>query len=208
MQPSDPNQVPLQVVARYVGTYVKTEDTPADGRPEFAFVGRSNVGKSSLINMLVGEKDLARVSQTPGKTQTLNYYLVNDNWYLVDLPGYGYARVSKVLRSQWEKMLSYYLRNRAPLRTLFVLLDSNVPPQKSDMAFLEKMASWRIPFSVVLTKTDRLNQKTRIQQMRLYEEALGELFDPKPNIFTSSAVRGFGRRDLIDYIETISQQGA
>ena len=125
--------------AFYIGSFPSEHKCPKDGKPEYAFIGRSNVGKSSLINMLTGRKDLARTSKKPGKTQMLNYYLINESWYIVDLPGYGYAKISKSKRKEWSKMIHAYLQKRETLQVAFVLLDSNIPPQKIDMEFINWM---------------------------------------------------------------------
>ena len=142
--------------ADFVGSYPSLNQCPQSRQPEYAFIGRSNVGKSSLINMITGRKGLAKVSNTPGKTQFINYFQINGNWHLVDLPGYGYARISKSKRAAWEKMIANYLQNRANLVCTFVLLDAYIPPQPIDMEFINWLGEIQIPFVIVYTKTDRI----------------------------------------------------
>lgn len=185
--------------ASFLGSFVRLDACPKPDRHEFAFIGRSNVGKSSLINMLTGQKQMAKVSGTPGKTQTINYYDIDGIWYIVDLPGYGYARVSKTLREQWEKMISFFLRNRTSITCLFVLLDSNVPPQKADLDFMKKLTEWKVPFAIILTKTDRLNQSERTKSLRSYEKAVEEQWSVPPNVFLSS-IKGLGRNEILGFI--------
>ena len=144
---------------RYVGSYPSISSCPKDERPEYAFIGRSNVGKSSLINMLLGRRALARVSKTPGKTQHLNFYMVDGAWYVVDLPGYGYARISKKKRHEWEKIIEGYLQKRRTLQCAFVLVDACVKPQLIDVEFINWMGKARIPFVIVYTKTDKLKNR-------------------------------------------------
>ncbi|HNM33165.1 MAG TPA: ribosome biogenesis GTP-binding protein YihA/YsxC, partial [Chitinophagales bacterium] len=141
--------------AKFIGAFPKTDDCPQTDLPEFAFIGRSNVGKSSLINLITGMRDLAKVSQTPGKTQTINLFLIDEYWHLVDLPGYGYARVSKSTREVFSKMIKFYISNRMQLLTLFVLIDSSIPPQKIDVDFIDWLGEMRIPFAIIFTKTDK-----------------------------------------------------
>ncbi|MEL7427126.1 MAG: ribosome biogenesis GTP-binding protein YihA/YsxC, partial [Bacteroidota bacterium] len=139
----------------FKGSFPEQRQAPKDGKPEFAFIGRSNVGKSSLINMLTGRTGLARISNVPGKTQHLNYYLINDGWYLVDLPGYGYARVSKKLRKTWRLMMEHYFKKRESLQCVFVLVDGNIGPQQVDIEFINWLGEMGIPFILIYTKTDR-----------------------------------------------------
>jgi GTP-binding protein len=146
--------------AAYVISSPDHTKSPAPDRPEYAFIGRSNVGKSSLINMLVGNDKLAKTSATPGKTQLINHFSINDEWYIVDLPGYGFAKVSQSERRRWEQMIENYLRKRENLVTVFVLIDSRHSPQKIDLEFLERLRKWNIPFCLVFTKSDKENQRT------------------------------------------------
>ncbi|MFN7117676.1 MAG: ribosome biogenesis GTP-binding protein YihA/YsxC, partial [Saprospiraceae bacterium] len=147
--------------ALYKGSFPSEAQAPRDGLPEYAFIGRSNVGKSSLINMLCQRKDLAHTSAKPGKTQMLNYYLINEDWYLVDLPGYGYAQISKTKRHQWERMTRGYLSKRETLQCAFVLIDANVAPQQSDVEFINQLGEMQLPFVICYTKTDRLKDEER-----------------------------------------------
>lgn len=191
--------------AVFVGSFARADDCPTTPLPEYAFIGRSNVGKSSLVNLLTGRKALAKVSSTPGKTQLLNYFIVNKSWHLVDLPGYGYARVSKTSRAKWEKMIHHYLLKREQLTCLFVLLDSSIGPQEIDMAFLQKLGELRIPFAIVYTKTDRDTQNNiqkNIQQIR--QRILKDWADV-PNEFSTSASKGRGREDILQFIESMNQ---
>lgn len=191
--------------ANYVGSYVALAKCPKGDKPEYAFIGRSNVGKSSLINMLCGRKALARVSNTPGKTQTLNFYDIDDTWFVVDLPGYGYARVAKTQREQFGSMISLYVRRREILQCTFVLIDSNIPPQKIDLEFIGKLGEWGIPFACVFTKADRISKKQVIENVEKFKEALLKTWDALPVMFVTSAEKGTGREEVIEYIENINE---
>lgn len=188
--------------ARYISSTVSFEDMPADQRPEFAFTGRSNVGKSSLINALCRQKDLAKTSSTPGKTQVVNHFLINDEWYLVDLPGYGYARVSKDQRVKFLSLITTFVAERDPLRMTFVLLDSRVKPQSIDMEFLEFLQNERLPFAVVLTKIDRLNQREQHQNTMAYQAALTAIGAADAPLLRTSANSGRGCKELLALIES------
>ena len=142
--------------AEFTISNTEVSKCPLDGKPEFAFIGRSNVGKSSLINMLTSKKGLAKTSGTPGKTQLINHFLINEHWYLVDLPGYGFAKVSISSRRRWEQMIENYLRKRENLTKIFVLIDSRHSPQKIDLEFLDQLRIWEVPFSLIFTKTDKV----------------------------------------------------
>lgn len=185
----------------YTGSYGKVESCPTDKKPEFAFIGRSNVGKSSLINMLCGRKDLARVSQKPGKTQSINYYTINDDWHLVDLPGYGYARTSKTNRSTFSEMIRNYLTKRKEMCTAFVLIDSNIPPQKLDLAFITFLGENAVPFSIVFTKADRIKANELAKNVAAFKKEVLKIFEVLPNIFISSAERRNGKEDILTFIE-------
>lgn len=185
----------------YTGSYGKVESCPIDKKPEFAFIGRSNVGKSSLINMLCGRKDLARVSQKPGKTQSINYYTINDDWHLVDLPGYGYARTSKTNRSTFSEMIRNYLTKRKEMCTAFVLIDSNIPPQKLDLAFITFLGENAVPFSIVFTKADRIKANELAKNVAAFKKEVLKIFEVLPNIFISSAERRNGKEDILTFIE-------
>lgn len=194
--------------ASFVGSFTRADDCPRADLPEFAFIGRSNVGKSSLINLLTGRKALAKVSSTPGKTQLLNYFLINKSWHLVDLPGYGYARVSKTSREQWAKMIRHYLAKRKQLRCLFVLLDSSIEPQESDMEFLRKLGQQGIPFAIVYTKTDRDSQHIIQKNIKAIRERILKDWESLPNEFQTSSAKGRGREDLLEFMEYLSgEQG-
>lgn len=185
----------------YLGSYGKVEDCPKENiKPEFAFIGRSNVGKSSLINMLCGRKDLARVSQKPGKTQSINYYAINDVWHLVDLPGYGYARTSKTNRATFGKMIVNYLTRRKELQCAFVLIDSNITPQKIDLEFVSFLGKSSVPFVIVFTKADRIKQNELAKNVAAFKKELLKLFNDMPNTFISSAERRTGREELLGFV--------
>lgn len=168
--------------------------------PEYAFIGRSNVGKSSLINMLCQRKSLAKVSSTPGKTQLINHFLINDNWYLADLPGYGYAKVSKVKRTKFHNFTLDYLRNRENLMCTFVLVDSRIKPQTIDLEFFEFCGTKKIPFVIVFTKFDKLKKTEKEKNIALYQEKLLESWNALPPMFFTSAVKGTGRDEILDFI--------
>jgi GTP-binding protein len=185
----------------YTGSYGKLENCPTDGKPEFAFIGRSNVGKSSLINMLCGRKELARVSQKPGKTQSINFYTINDDWHLVDLPGYGYARTSKTNRSAFGEMLRTYLTKSSKLVTAFVLIDSNIPPQRLDIEFITFLGKNAVPFSIVFTKADRIKPNELAKNTAAFKREMFKMFDESPNYFVSSAERSTGRDDILQFVD-------
>lgn len=187
--------------AQFVGSFVREDKCPTDKLPEYAFIGRSNVGKSSLINMLTNKKDLAKVSGTPGKTQTINYFLIDNLWYMVDLPGYGYARISQTKRAEWEKMIHYFLKNRKTLQYVFVLIDSMIPPQKIDIDFLNWLGANRIPFVIVYTKTDRLLSKDLKKNIKNIQTALLQHWNALPPQFVTSAERKLGQAEILKFIE-------
>lgn len=176
---------------------------PEDGKPEFAFIGRSNVGKSSLINMLVNNKNLAKTSGRPGKTQLINHFSINKEWYLVDLPGYGYAKASKVSREKWEKFIAEYLTKREPLSNVFVLLDSRLEPQKIDLEFMNWCGEKQIPFSMVFTKIDKLSSSALAKNLAKYKKEMLKYWDALPPVFTSSSESAFGKEKILNYIEQI-----
>ena len=169
--------------------------------PEFAFIGRSNVGKSSLINMLMGNKSLAKTSGTPGKTQLINHFIVNEKWYLVDLPGYGYAKVSKNQRDKWQKLISNYLIQRTALTLVFVLLDSRLEPQKIDLEFINWLGENQIPQCLVFTKTDKLTHPKRDKNIAHYKKVLLGYWEELPPIFITSAEKKEGMQEILDFIE-------
>jgi len=172
--------------------------------PEYAFIGRSNVGKSSLINMITGLKALAKVSQTPGKTQLINHFLINDNWYLVDLPGYGYAKVSKSSRKAFSEIITNYILKRDNLQCLFVLVDSRLEPQENDITFINWLGQNHIPFALIFTKTDKINSATLQTNMAIYKREMLNYWEELPKIFSCSAVTRTGREDILNYIEEIN----
>ncbi len=176
---------------------------PDDGLPEFAFIGRSNVGKSSLINLLTGQKKLAKISSTPGKTQLINHFVINDEWYLVDLPGYGYAKASKSARSTWEKFIADYLTKRKTLMNIFVLLDSRLEPQKIDMEFINWCGEKQLPFVMVFTKIDKLSSSALQKNLLKFKKEMLTTWEELPPIYTTSSVSGFGNEPILNYISQI-----
>lgn len=184
----------------YFASYHKEEICPKDNKPEFAFIGRSNVGKSSLINMLIDRRDLARVSKEPGKTQSLNYYIVNNDWYLVDLPGYGFAKTSKSMRESWGKMIKDYLIKRKTLVTAFVLIDSRHTLQKIDKEFLEWCGENEVPFNIIYTKADKNKALALQSNIESIENELLNTWEELPNRFVSSAEEKKGKEDILSFI--------
>jgi GTP-binding protein len=177
---------------------------PRDGRPEYAFIGRSNVGKSSLINMLTGRKGLAMTSSTPGKTQLINHFLINGEWYIVDLPGYGYAHLGKSMRGKISAIIETYLTQRSALTCLFVLLDCRHEPQKIDLEFINRLGELGIPFSIIFTKTDKISQSRLNGNVENYRRHLLETWEELPPVFCTSAEHKNGREEVLDYIEKIN----
>ena len=178
---------------------------PQDGRPEYAFIGRSNVGKSSLINMLTGVKGLAKTSGRPGKTQLINHFLINNEWYLVDLPGYGYARTSKSSREAWGTMIRDYFLHREQLTNTYVLVDSRLTPQRIDLEFISFLGQNGVPLTIVFTKTDKEKQREVMGNIKAMKQALGEIWEELPPMLLTSSVTGYGRDALLEQIETINQ---
>lgn len=178
---------------------------PQDGRPEYAFIGRSNVGKSSLINMLTGVKGLAKTSGRPGKTQLINHFLINKEWYLVDLPGYGYARTSKSSREKWSQMMRDYFLHREALTNVFVLIDSRIPPQRIDLEFLEFLGTNGVPLCIVYTKTDKEKQREVMANIKAMKAVLKEQWEELPPMYLTSSLTGYGRDAVLDCIESINQ---
>ncbi len=191
--------------ARFLISNSDPAKCPTDRKHEYAFIGRSNVGKSSLINMLTGRKDLAKTSSTPGKTMLINHFLVNDEWYIVDLPGYGYAKRSKDDRIKLEKMIKNYIATREEMTNLFVLVDSRHDPQKIDLEFMAWLGENGIPFSIVFTKMDKLTPTAGKKQIASYCEALLEQWDELPPIFKTSSEDRRGRDAILDYIEEMNR---
>jgi GTP-binding protein len=190
--------------ADFVCSYPRADMCPKDGRAEFAFIGRSNVGKSSLINMLTQRKGLAKVSGTPGKTQLINFFLINKQWHLVDLPGYGYAKLSKEKQAGLAKMIAMYMKTREDLALAFVLIDVNInPPSKIDLEFINSLGEIGVPFALVFTKCDRLGATTAQKHIDAFMAALADTWETLPHYFLSSSERTRGREEILDYINGI-----
>ena len=190
--------------AEFKCSNTRTDKLPPPALPEYAFIGRSNVGKSSLINMLTQRKGLAKTSQTPGKTQLINHFLINDNWYLVDLPGYGYARTSRSNRGEWERFIRYYLKNRESLQCVFVLIDSRLDPQKADLDFCFWLGEQGIPFVLVFTKADKQSKLKTAQSVEGFKKALLQYFEEVPQQFITSSETREGRDELLSFISEIN----
>jgi len=182
------------------------EGCPKPEMPEYAFIGRSNVGKSSLINMLTNQSKLAKTSNTPGKTQLINHFLINHSFYIVDLPGYGFAKVSQNTRATWEKMIAGYLQHRPNLMTVFVLIDSRHEPQNIDLEFLRKLGAWGVPFNVIFTKADKSTQREAAKHARQFIDAMKKEWEFIPRSFITSAVKFLGRKDILGYIDELNKE--
>ncbi len=191
--------------ARFVVSNTDYRKCPPEIKHEYAFIGRSNVGKSSLINMLTGRAGLAMTSATPGKTMLINHFLVNDSWYIVDLPGYGYARRSKADRNRLEGIIKSYILGREQMTNLFVLIDSRHEPQKIDMEFMEWLGENGVPFSIVFTKMDKQSATAGEKKIALYLEKMLETWEELPPVFKTSSEKGLGREALLDYIEEMNR---
>jgi GTP-binding protein len=187
--------------ASFVKSSTALNQCPPPDKPEFGFIGRSNVGKSSLINMLTGWSKLARISGEPGKTRTINHFLINDQWYLVDLPGYGYAKVPVKMREQWVKSTRDYIIKRDNLVCLFVLLDSRHIPQKADLEFMEFLGRAGIPFARVFTKSDKIGPAALENAVNTYDNEMLKIWESLPSTFISSATKKSGRDQILDFIE-------
>ncbi|GAA4416394.1 ribosome biogenesis GTP-binding protein YihA/YsxC [Nibrella viscosa] len=179
---------------------------PPPKKPEYAFIGRSNVGKSSLINMLTGRNSLAKTSGRPGKTQLINHFIINNNWFLVDLPGYGYAKVSKTEREKWGTMIDTYLTTRPNLICTFVLVDARIDPQPIDLEFMAKLGEKGLPFVIVFTKTEKLSKTALDKQLTQYRQTMLETWEDVPQIFITSAVSGAGRDEILSFIQSLNQE--
>ena len=190
--------------AEFVISNSRVEKCPTTGLPEYAFIGRSNVGKSSLINMLTARKGLAMTSQKPGKTQLINHFIINDAWYLVDLPGYGYARLGKDSRDSLRRMIEDYVLERKELVLLFVLLDCRHDPQKIDLEFIQWLGEEGVPFALVFTKADKLSKGRLAANVEAYKAKLHEEWEELPPIFITSSEERMGRDELLGYIEEIN----
>lgn len=191
--------------ARFISSFTDLSRLPTDQKIELAFIGRSNVGKSSLINMLCNEKKLAKTSSQPGKTQTINHFLINDHWYLVDLPGYGYAKVSKDKRERWGSMIRNYVLKRETLYCVFVLVDSRLEPQKIDLEFINWLGEKEIPFSIIFTKCDKLGRNTLHSHFSKYQKKLKEVWVELPPMFQTSSETQQGKDELLSYFAEILQ---
>ena len=189
------------ISAEFVCSNTDYKQCPPPDKPEFAFIGRSNVGKSSLINMLVSRKGLAKTSGTPGKTQLINHFVINENWYLVDLPGYGFAKISQTTREKWEKMIRDYLLKRENLLSTLVLIDARLEPQQIDLTFMEWLGEHQIPFVIVFTKSDKLTKNELASNLSAYKKKLSESWEPLPQLIVTSSEKSTGRKELMDYLD-------
>lgn len=192
--------------AAYVKSSALVSQCPQHGRPEYAFIGRSNVGKSSLINMLTGNSKLAKTSAQPGKTLLINHFIINNDWYLVDLPGYGFAKRSKTERDRLERMIRSYILQRESMANLFLLIDCRHEPQQVDLDFMHWLGQSGVPFSIVFTKADKLSHARLMANVSAYLTRLGEEWEPLPPHFITSAETRLGRDEVLDYIETINKE--
>ncbi|MCK0110435.1 ribosome biogenesis GTP-binding protein YihA/YsxC [Flavobacteriaceae bacterium S0825] len=192
--------------AEFVVSNQDVAKCPNNNIPEYAFIGRSNVGKSSLINMLTDRKSLAKTSGRPGKTQLINHFIVNDNWYLVDLPGYGYARVSKSTKKVFQKFITAYFEKRKQLVSAFVLVDIRHKPQPIDLEFMQWLGESTIPFSIIFTKADKLKPKAIENHIEDYKNILLETWEEMPNYFVTSASKKIGKNALLEYIDSINKE--
>ncbi len=194
--------------ARFVVSSAELAQCPPATLPEYAFIGRSNVGKSSLINRLTAHGKLAKTSGTPGKTQLINHFIINDAWYLVDLPGYGYAKVSQREREKWQKMIRSYLRNRDTLVCCFVLIDSRLPPQQVDLDFLRYLGEQGVPFVIAFTKADKQSARQTDENVTLFVDRLLETWEEVPATFVTSSESGLGREEMLAFITDVNKTWA
>jgi len=190
--------------AEFVASYTGFDKCPDTKLPEYAFVGRSNVGKSSLINMLLERKQLAKTSQTPGKTQLINHFLINGKWYLVDLPGYGFAKISKSKRGEFSRIIKDYTEFRQSLVCLFVLIDSRHEPQNNDLLFMQWLGEKQIPFAMIFTKSDKLTKSKLAENMEVYKKTMLEKWETLPELFISSSETKLGREEILSYIQKLN----
>ena len=179
---------------------------PKPDKPEYAFIGRSNVGKSSLINLICDNEKLAKTSASPGKTQLINHFIINGDWYLVDLPGYGFAKVSQSSRRRWEQMIENYLRKRENLTNVFVLIDSRHRPQKIDLEFINQLGQWEIPFNLIFTKADKSTQKEVAANVKAFLNEMRKTWQFLPQHFVTSAVKKTGRKEILKFIEECNKR--
>ena len=187
--------------AEFICSNTRVDLSPQEAIPEYAFIGRSNVGKSTLINMLVERKKLAKTSSTPGKTRLINHFKINDQWFLCDLPGYGYAKVSKKERETFGKMIERYATQRSNLVCFFVLIDARIPPQQIDLDFIEWLGDSNLPFVLVLTKIYKINQTGKSKNLELLKAELSQSWEELPKIFETSAIKGTGKEQVMGFIE-------
>ena len=192
--------------AEFICSNTRVDLCPQEAIPEYAFIGRSNVGKSSLINMLVERKKLAKTSSTPGKTRLINHFKINNQWFLCDLPGYGYAKVSKKERESFAKMIEKYATQRSNLVCFFVLVDARIPPQQLDLDFIEWLGDSNLPFVIVLTKVDKINQTGKSRNLELLKKELLQSWDELPLIFETSATKGTGKDQVMEFIENTNKK--
>jgi len=192
--------------AEFICSNTRVDLCPKEQIPEYAFIGRSNVGKSSLINMLVERKKLAKTSSTPGKTRLINHFKINNEWFLCDLPGYGYAKVSKKERETFGKMIEKYATQRSNLVCFFVLIDARHPPQQIDLDFIEWLGDSELPFVIALTKVDKINQTGKSKNLGLLKIKLSEMWEELPLIFETSAEKGTGKEEVMDFIENTNKK--
>lgn len=190
--------------ARFIISNTDVAKCPKPNKPEYAFIGRSNVGKSSLINMLTNKKALAKISGKPGKTRLINHFLIDDQWYMVDLPGYGYAKIGLTERKKWESFIRKYILTRENLYCLFVLIDSRHEPQKADLEFMEWLGLSQIPFAMVFTKSDKLKPEELAVNMENYRSKMLETWETMPPYFITSSTTASGKKELLDYIGSIN----
>ena len=196
---------PIVKNAKFIISNTDIKKCPQDGKPEYAFIGRSNVGKSSLINMLTNQRKLAMTSATPGKTLLINHFLINNEWYLVDLPGYGYAKRSKSQTEQLEHIISSYVLDRQQLTLLFVLIDSRHAPQKIDLEFIQWLGENGVPFSIIFTKADKLTKTALAGNIAAYKNRLLEEWEELPEIFITSSETAHGREEVLEYINQVNK---
>ena len=194
--------------AEFIMSNTDVSKCPKERIPEYAFIGRSNVGKSSLINMLMERKSLAKTSGTPGKTQLINHFKINDSWFLVDLPGYGYAKVSKKKRQKFQSYIEDYFKKREQLACSFVLVDSRHDPQKIDLEFMQFLGEQRIPFCIVFTKADKLGSSKLNKQILAYKKKLLNTWEEVPTSFITSSSSGMGRKEFLEFIDQVNQDVA
>lgn len=191
---------------KYISSHTKIDQCPTSDRPEYAFIGRSNVGKSSLINMVCNNKTLAKTSSQPGKTQTINYYDIDDAWYLVDLPGYGYARIAQRTRQVWREMIGTYFTSRTNLQCAFLLIDSCIPPQEKDIEFANWMGENRVPFVIVFTKYDKKKSSKNKNFFQDFKKVFLEHWNEMPQSFITSSKKKTGREPILELIKTLNEQ--